>query len=132
MNWAHDTQLTPNFRAGEFASRGRLPTDPATIANILRLAQSLQALRDELGAPITVISGWRSDEHNEDVGGAPNSKHKTGEAGDLVVKGIPPKIVYQTIRRLQRAGKMAKGGAKAYGGKFPFTHYDIRGFNVTW
>jgi uncharacterized protein YcbK (DUF882 family) len=124
------TQLTPNFRLAEFASRGHIPTDPIVLANIAKLAKNLQVLRDALGAPITVISGWRSQAHNDAVDGAKHSQHLTGLAADIIVKGVLPKDVFSAIAKLQREGKMDKGGAHAYGKSF--THYDCRGVNARW
>ena len=126
------TQLTANFRLQEFASRGHLPTDPQTLANIAKLATNLQVLRDALGLPITIISGWRSQQHNDDVGGAKNSQHMTGCAADIIVKGLHSADVFKVAAELQRTGKMSKGGLHAYGGKYPFLHYDCRGFNARW
>lgn len=124
------TQLTQNFRLQEWASRGHMPTDPVVLANIAKCARNLQVLRDVLGAPITIISGWRSQQHNDDVGGAKHSQHLTGLAADIIVKDIAPKDVFAAISRLQREGKMDKGGAHAYGRSF--THYDCRGINARW
>lgn len=132
MSWTHDLQLTANFRAGEFASRGQLPTDQTVRDNIRKLAQALQVLRDELGKPITVISGWRSKAHNDAVGGAKNSRHMIGDAADIIVQGVSSVDVYRTIERLQTAGKLPAGGAHAYRGKYPFCHYDCRGWNARW
>lgn len=132
MSWTHDTQLTANFRAGEFASRGQLPSDARVQAAITKLAQALQVLRDEVGKPITVISGWRSAAHNAAVGGAKASRHMIGDAADIIVQGMSSVEVYRTIERLQAEGKMPAGGAHAYRGKYPFTHYDCRGWNARW
>jgi uncharacterized protein YcbK (DUF882 family) len=126
------TQLTQNFRLQEWASRGHLPTDPTVLANIAKCAKNLQVLRDHLNAPITVISGWRSQQHNDDVDGAKHSQHLTGLAADIIVKGVSSKDVFSAIAKLQREGKMDRGGAHAYGGKFPFCHYDCRGVNARW
>lgn len=128
----HETQLTPNFRFGEFASRGQLPTDPQVVARILKLAEQLQVLRDELGKPITIISGWRSKAHNDAVGGAKASRHMLGDAADIIVQGVSSTEVYRTIERLQSEGRMTAGGAHAYRGKHPFCHYDCRGWNARW
>lgn len=124
------SQLTQNFRLQEWASRGHLPTDPVVLANIAKCARNLQVLRDVLQAPITIISGWRSQQHNDDVDGAKDSQHMKGTAADIVVKGVLPKDVFAAISRLQREGKLDKGGAHAYGKSF--THYDCRGVNARW
>ena len=46
----------------------------------------LQPLRDFLGKPVVVSSGYRCSELNEKVGGVSNSQHLTGEAADIRVK----------------------------------------------
>ena len=42
-------------------------------------------MRDQLGTPITITSGYRTLSHNAAVGGAPNSFHTKGQAADIVV-----------------------------------------------
>lgn len=43
----------------------------------------LQPLRDSLGSPITVSSGYRCERLNALVGGSPGSDHVKGQAADL-------------------------------------------------
>lgn len=43
------------------------------------------AIREDLGRPITVISGFRDPEYNRIIGGATNSQHKEFRALDLQV-----------------------------------------------
>ena len=46
----------------------------------------LQPLREYVGKPIVVNSGYRSKEVNRLVGGVKNSQHLTGEAADLRIE----------------------------------------------
>ena len=46
----------------------------------------LQPLREHVGKPIVVNSGYRSKEVNRLVGGVKNSQHLTGEAADLRIE----------------------------------------------
>ena len=46
----------------------------------------LQPLREHVGKPIVVNSGYRSQEVNRLVGGVKNSQHLTGEAADLRIE----------------------------------------------
>jgi hypothetical protein len=57
----------------------------------------LQPLRDSLGVPIKVTSGYRSPELNNAIGGSKTSQHSNGEAVDIVVNSMTPKQVCQRI-----------------------------------
>lgn len=72
------------FKEKEFVCRccGELP--PLARANVRALVeQVLDPVREELGMPITVNSGYRCEKHNVAVGGAVRSQHLTGEAADV-------------------------------------------------
>ena len=43
----------------------------------------LDTARDTAGVPFKITSGYRSKEHNEAVGGVPNSSHLRGYAADI-------------------------------------------------
>jgi peptidoglycan hydrolase-like protein with peptidoglycan-binding domain len=64
--------------------------------NARRCMYKLEALRLKLGnKAITVNSGFRSIQHNADIGGASDSMHLYGTAADLDVPGVANKTVYQ-------------------------------------
>ncbi len=79
----------------------------------------LQALRDRLGVPVYVTSGTRCRKHNVEVGGARNSYHMKGMAGDLRAKG---KTLQETARAAKAVGFK---GIKLYA-KQGFVHCDVR------
>ncbi|MFV0501285.1 MAG: D-Ala-D-Ala carboxypeptidase family metallohydrolase [Bacteroidales bacterium] len=55
------------------------------IANLIYLVENLlDKAREQLGMPITVTSGYRSEAVNKAVGGVATSQHTKGEAVDLV------------------------------------------------
>lgn len=55
------------------------------IDNLIELCEEcLQPLRDKLGVPIRVTSGWRCQALNTLVGGSENSAHLSGFAADIV------------------------------------------------
>jgi zinc D-Ala-D-Ala carboxypeptidase len=55
------------------------------IKNLTNLIEKiLDPIREELGSPITVSSGFRSWKVNKAVGGVDSSQHTKGEAADLV------------------------------------------------
>jgi uncharacterized protein YcbK (DUF882 family) len=121
--------LTRNFTLKEFASKDGTATPLSVVHKLQQLAINLQALRDEIGKPIRINSGYRSPSHNRAVGGALRSRHVVGDAADIVVVGMPPTEVAATIERLILEGKMEQGGLKAYA---TFCHYDCRGVRARW
>ncbi len=60
----------------------------------------LDPLREVLGRPVTVNSGFRSPELNRIVGGVPDSQHVFGQAADLQCPGLPVMDVFKAIVRL--------------------------------
>ncbi|MDR1848113.1 MAG: peptidase M15 [Bacteroidales bacterium] len=58
----------------------------------------LDPVREALGMPITVTSGFRTQEVNKKVGGVVTSQHCRGEAADLVCNDNAK--LYTTIKRL--------------------------------
>lgn len=97
--------------------------------NVMLLADNLQVLRDHIGKPIRVISGYRSPTYNRKIGGARKSQHMTAKAADIKVTGMHPDEVREAILSLIKEGKMHVGGVGRY---TTFTHYDIRGWNARW
>lgn len=71
MAWRH-------FKYDDFdcACCGKNWTDKALI-------DKLDNLREELGLPITIKSGYRCEKHNKDVGGVKGSQHTLGRAADV-------------------------------------------------
>ena len=121
--------LTPHFNKKEFASRDGAGMPEPVWANIKILASQLEVLRDHLGKPINVTSGYRSESYNERCGGVKGSQHTLGKASDLQVKGLKPKTVYKAIEKLIEEDKMLQGGLGLYD---TFVHYDIRGTEARW
>lgn len=54
------------------------------VDNLNRLADYLDNIREKLGKPILVSSGYRCPVLNKAVGGVTNSQHQKGLAADLV------------------------------------------------
>lgn len=65
-----------------------LPNDLNIIKNLVRLAEFLQIIRNELHLPIVINSGYRSKEVNEVVGGVSSSYHVKGLAVDIKCKDM--------------------------------------------
>jgi len=87
------------------------------------LIQSLNRIREELGMPIRVTSGFRCTEHNVAVGGVSHSTHRTGYAADIICDDM------EKLKELVEAEKEIKG----IGIYTSFIHVDVRpGFRKRW
>ena len=99
-------KLSPHFDLNEFtasetAARKRIdntPT-PAVVENLKRLCEVLEQVRNVLGRPVVITSGYRSPAVNQAVGGAATSQHCFGLAADITVTGMTPLQVCQAIQR---------------------------------
>lgn len=78
--------LTPHFTLAELCRTSTgLPNTPPPelLPNLTLLACALEEIRAIRGEPLFLVSGFRSAQVNAAVGGAPNSKHQLGLAGDI-------------------------------------------------
>jgi hypothetical protein len=88
-------KISANFAVSEFFIKE--PPEHATEDRICRIRTKLvmpilQPLRDELGVPIIITSGYRNPEHNREVGGQPDSHHLMLEdkcAADITCADMP-------------------------------------------
>lgn len=122
-------KLTKNFNREEFDCRDGTIVPDSLLPNIQELADNLQVLRDDIGEPLHVNSGYRTPTYNKKIGGASDSQHKKAKAGDITTKSFTPKQLAARIEKLIKDGKMKQGGIGIYPG---FTHYDIRGTKARW
>lgn len=90
-----EIKLTKNFTLDEMCKsatarklRIRNVPSPAVVGRLKALCENvLQPLRDYMGEPIIINSGYRSPELNQKIGGARSSQHVIGEAADINCKG---------------------------------------------
>jgi len=122
-------QLQENFNLDEFKCRDGSKVPEEYMDNVRLLAENLQILRDYIGRPIKIISGYRSPDYNKRIGGARQSQHMIAKAADIKVDGMEPWIVQKIIEHLIHEGHMMKGGVGIYK---TFVHYDVRGRNARW
>lgn len=98
--------LTNNFTLNELiysttAEKNKIANTPSqpVIKNLKALCENvLQPLRNNLGCPIVITSGFRCAVLNKRVGGASNSQHLYGQAADLVVPQKNLKDVFNYIK----------------------------------
>jgi zinc D-Ala-D-Ala carboxypeptidase len=57
----------------------------------------LDPMRDKIGKPITISSGYRSPALNAVIGGVGNSQHSLGQAADFLVTGMSVKDAFDFI-----------------------------------
>jgi len=121
-------QITRNFNLSEFQCKSGAEMPQEVLNNIIKLAGNLQIIREHLDCPIIITSGYRSPEHNANIG-VKNSQHIYGLASDLKVKGLTSQEVYDAIESLIDCGEIEEGGL----GLYPtWIHYDIRGTKARW
>ena len=85
------------------AARRGLPNQPTTkqLESLKALVRNvLDPLREALGRPVNINSGFRSESVNKAVGGSSSSQHRYGEAADIVVPGLTVEQVVARIRAL--------------------------------
>ena len=114
----------PSFSPAEIACRGT-----GAIKINTEAMDKLQSMRNRLGKPMIVLSGYRSPAHNKAVGGAPHSKHMDGTAFDIAMSNHDP-VAFEAAARAvgflgfgtyPRSGFMHidLGPARQWGARFP-------------
>lgn len=110
---------TKNFKASEFACKhcgqNQIKQD------VINLCQKI---RDALGVPVRVNSGYRCPAHNAAVGGVRGSKHTLGMAADLS-SSVPAIEMFDKVKQLQARGELPELGYCILYKKKNFIHVDI-------
>lgn len=122
-------KLTENFSREEFDCKDGTKVPAELTPNLRELVKNLQVLREDIGEPIHVNSGYRTPAYNKRVGGKSASQHLKAKAADITAKSFTPKQLAARIEKLIAAGKMKQGGIGIYPG---FVHYDVRGTKARW
>ena len=69
------------------------PGEQERLALAALVEKVLDPLREALGEPIRITSGYRSPELNRLVGGVPTSQHLKGEAADCTAEAGPERLL---------------------------------------
>ena len=123
MNHIPDDKAStaPNFKLTEFKCKccGVAKINP-------ELLRALQELRDNVGAPIRIISGYRCFNHNAAVHGAKKSQHLLGNAADITIEGMSQEDVLKEAEKIEAFNNGGLGLYKR------FVHCDVRGHKARW
>lgn len=108
--------------------KARTPYPAARVADgtWMRLRDTLDTIRRAWNAPLHILSGYRSPEHNARVGGAKASQHMAGTAADIEPMGPhdDARALHALILGLYNAGQLPHlGGLGEYN---TFVHVDVR------
>lgn len=137
----NDKRLTENFMLSEFLEskwfdkktqsqvNGLYLNTDSIKHNIQKLANQLQALRNELGVPVNINIAYRPVFYELSKGRDGTSQHVYGKAADITAQGLKPKYVSAKIEQLISSGDMLQGGLGVYSS---FTHYDHRRSRARW
>ena len=118
------TKLSTNFKASEFACKGKGCCSTVQIDE--KLVTYLQMIRDRFGKTI-ITSGYRCQAHNKNVGGASGSRHTKGQAADFYIDGVEPAEI------AKYAESIGVKGIGLYGPEDGnFVHIDTRSTKSFW
>ncbi|GAC1688231.1 MAG: D-Ala-D-Ala carboxypeptidase family metallohydrolase [Ktedonobacteraceae bacterium] len=87
------------------------------------LIELYDMIRNDLGKPINVHSGYRCPKHNTDIGGEKLSKHMRGEAMDISWEGFED-VRYDGAKQYELVRKLQSFGAKGIGFGKSYIHVD--------
>jgi len=121
MTFADNIRLSKNFTTNEF----RCKCCGAIIIEV-GLIGGLQQLRDLIGKPIIINSGYRCEKHNKEVGGSPKSQHLLGKAADIRTLDMSPVDLAYYAKEID---VFKNGGIGLYPN---FVHLDVRGYPARW
>ena len=97
-----------------------------------RLISILENIADDVGYPLTITSGFRSQSYNDKVGGAKKSQHMLGNAVDIRMRNKTKKEVLEFIEIAVGRGINGVGLYFPARGGGTFIHCDIRSKKAQW
>ena len=122
-------KLTENFSLHEFRCKDGTDVPEELLESVQLLADNLQKLRERIGVPIKVVSGYRSPEYNKRCGGVKRSQHLLATAADIRASTYSSSDLQGVIIGMIKAEELHQGGVGVYP---TFVHYDVRGRAARW
>ena len=119
------TELEYSTKASKKGINNQIPVE--YLDNARELINALQTIRDALGKPIQITSGYRCPELNKLVGGVSNSSHLKAWAADLLVKGMSAKELFYWLSGFLKGSGMKFGQLLVEHSKTgSWVHFSIR------
>ena len=91
-----NTYLSQHFQVKEF--RCRDGNDCIMIDT--QLVNLLEAIRQHYNKAVHINSAYRTSIYNSKIGGSPSSRHLTGQASDIYINDVTPKMLYTYINSI--------------------------------
>ena len=133
-----DSKGFKHFRGAELTpywsrTRGSVTNDvpPRDLwPNVLPTLRVLDELRERLGAPLRLLSTYRSPDYNRAVGGERQSYHMKFVAIDFTCTTGKPDAWADVLKVMRKEG-VFRGGIGVYP-RSGFVHVDTRGYEANW
>lgn len=120
--------LTPNFTRKEFRCKGNDCCGSSAPIS-MELVEALQQLRDLLGVPLKVKSGFRCLTYNRKIKSEDTSQHPLGNAADIQLpEGMSMEYFVEAAEMIPAFNE---GGIGRYPKK-KFVHLDVRKGRARW
>lgn len=111
-----------HFSPHEFASKGN-----GKVHVSRRMIDALDQVREAVGHPLRITSGYRDPQQNRRVGGARQSRHMVGDAVDIDITGLSDTQRYFLMWHLLAQGFTSFGSYEK-----SFIHADMRPLARVW
>jgi len=115
-----DLEIAPHLTYGEMMDR-----ESGLCLAHLRLLHAWTAFRGQLGHPIRVNSGFRTESYNRKIGGSPRSRHLLGMAIDMQCAVID-------LSDLEMIPMLICCGFRGIGRGDGWIHADVRSTATFW
>lgn len=129
--------LSPHFKATEFYTHDGTPCPTKARAGMIALCHDfLEPMRAKFGGSCLILSGYRHELYNAQIGGARNSQHiyehdyESVAADVRFPKGTPAQWGAEA-KRLRVKNNRGHGGVGIYP-RQSFTHVDNRAYRADW